>query len=401
MTKLQVIYFAPGDIQVARVDRQCIVYFCEALHRLDTDVKLVSMGIRLMKDELQKSDPLDLYRIEQKFPSKIIPTLVHQESNSHWIILNRLFVHLTQAVRFIRAFKHNGSNNGLFFYIKNYSSALVFLFLRIWSRCKPFVVFEAHCLPKNSFQRFVLKKVDAVVANSYALAKELVISNFVSSRKVMGSHQGVNLKLIEAQRISKNQAKEKLGLPVQSKIAVYTGKVVFGYREIDYLLETAKLLPSDIELLIVGGRADHVHLLREHAADNEISNVRFAGFVPPNVVQFYQFAADVLLLYYPSGMELNKYRSPGKLFEYMAAGRPIIAVDLPVLREVLGQDPSAIMVPPDSPADLSKAILDLYKRSDRGKDIASRSLKRVAEFTWEKRARKIMNFLLQTMQTAD
>jgi glycosyltransferase involved in cell wall biosynthesis len=354
-----------------------------------------------MKEEIQINDPLDLYRIEEKFPSKIIPTLVHQKSNSYWIILNRLFVHMTQALGLIKAYNFKGAERGLIFYVKNYSSALIFLFLRIWSRCKPFVVFEAHCLPKNTFQRFILNKVDAIVANSYALAKDLVKNNLVSSRNVMGSHQGVNLKLIEAQRIPKNKARAKLGLSLESKIAVYTGKVVFGYREINYLLETAKLLPRDIELLIVGGRADHVHILKEHAAKNEISNVHFTGFVPPNVVQFYQFAADVLLLYYPSGMELNKYRSPGKLFEYMAAGRPIIAVDLPVLREVLGEDPSAIMVPPDSPVDLSKAILDLYKRSERGKDIASRSLERVAEFTWEKRARKILNFLLQTMQTAD
>ena len=44
---LKVYYFAPGDIQIARVDRQCIVYFCEALHQLNVPVELVALGIKV------------------------------------------------------------------------------------------------------------------------------------------------------------------------------------------------------------------------------------------------------------------------------------------------------------------------------------------------------------------
>src|SRR5262249_13241169 len=48
-----------------------------------------------------------------------------------------------------------------------------------------------------------------------------------------------------------------------------------------------------------------------------------------------------------------RYTSPLKLFEYMAAGRPIVASDLPSLREVLTGGRNAVLVPPDDPGALA------------------------------------------------
>jgi hypothetical protein len=100
------VYFAPAVIQVARVDRQCIVYFCEALQRLQVDVELVTIGIKTMPDELPAEDPLELYRIEEKFPVKTVFSLVHQESHPYWVVLNRFLAHTSQAMRWLRKGKH-------------------------------------------------------------------------------------------------------------------------------------------------------------------------------------------------------------------------------------------------------------------------------------------------------
>ena len=390
-SKTRFVYFAPADIQVARVDRQCIVYFCEALQRLQVEVELVTMGIKIMREELKAEDPLELYRIEEQFPVKTVSTRVHQESPPYWIGLNRLFAHVSQAIRWTRDSK-NG-NARLVFYIKNYASALSFLFLRMLSSCKPLVVFEAHIVPQNIFQRWVLRWVDGIVANSFALADDLISQYSVEARKIIGTHQGVNLRLINTLRVSKREARERVGLPQDKRLIICTGKVYCGYKEVEYLLEAANALPEGVEMIIVGGRGDHVERLRSEARWAGINRVRFTGFVPPSEVQYYQFAADILLLYYPGNMPLNKYRSPGKLFEYMASGRPIIAADLPILKEVLGEKPSAIMVPPDSPAQLAKAIMGLLADNHRAEALAASSLERVAQFAWEERAKTIMTFI--------
>ena len=50
----------------------------------------------------------------------------------------------------------------------------------------------------------------------------------------------------------------------------------------------------------------------------------------------------------PIGTDTSKWMSPMKMFEYMAAARPIISSDLPVLREVLKDKVNALLVAPDN-----------------------------------------------------
>ncbi len=384
------LYFAPGDIQIARVERQMLVYFCEALHQLGVDLELVAMGIKLMDGEAKAKHPLELYRITERFPVRIVNVPVHQESRDYWWALNRLWVHVMQGIKLPVA---AGRKRQVIFYTRNYASALAFLLIRTFLRIKALIIMEVHTIPKNTFHRYLLAQLNGIVANSFALAHDLVAGGFLPAKQVIGTHMGVNLKLYEELRISKTEARHKLGLPIDKKIALYTGKIFWGYKEVEYLLEAAELLPSDIEVMLVGGRADHVQRFRELVLKKNLSNAAFVGFVPPSLVQYYQLAADILLLYYPSGIELNKYRSPGKLFEYMASGRPIVAADYPVLREILGDDPAAVLVPPDSPHLLAQNIKNLLADRDRMECLATRALEKVGQFTWEARAKRILDFI--------
>jgi glycosyltransferase involved in cell wall biosynthesis len=298
--------------------------------------------------------------------------------------INRLIVHV--AVATARSFRTNGR---LVLYEKSHAPALVLGLVRGLLPARPLLVFEAHLLPRNWWQRLALRRADLVVANTHALAIDLVAEAGIHSDRVVGTHQGVDLESVEASRLDRAAARAQLGLAQGKKLIVYTGKIYVGYREVDYILEAAERLRDhpEIQFLLVGGRYDHVERLRRRADAAGLSNVTFTGFVPPTAVPPYQCAADALLLYYPSGMELNRYRSPGKLFEYMAARRPIVAVDLPVLREVLGHEPAAVMVPPDSPERLADAIVAVLDDREEAERLAAAAQRRVASFTWEARAR--------------
>ena len=83
--------------------------------------------------------------------------------------------------------------------------------------------------------------------------------------------------------------------------------------------------------------------------------------------------------------------SPLKMFEYMASGRPIIASDLPVLREVLEHERNAILVAPDDINGWVRSIqylADDEKVRERLAHQASIDLKQ--SYTWEKRAQKVL-----------
>jgi glycosyltransferase involved in cell wall biosynthesis len=389
---MRLYYFAPFDIQVARVDRQCVVGFCEGLHRTGVDVELVAMRIALRDVEVQAENPLSLYKIRDWFPVHIVDVPVHQDSGTFRIAFNRLRIQIARAFEVAR---RRDPDRQLVFFTKNYSIAAALLAVRTVAREKPIIVFEAHMPPGNAFQTSVLKRMDRIVANSLRLGRELVAGGFAEARNVLGIHQGVNLDIVDESRIARDDARRKLGLPVDKQLVVYTGKIYDGYKEVEYIVEAARLLQArDVEFILVGGREDHNERLRRRVAEMGLDNVTFAGFVAPLLVQDYQFAADILVMYYPSDMELNRYRSPGKLFDYMASGRPIVSGDLTCVREVLGdEDPAALLIPEDSPEELARAIAALLDDPERAARLAENALERVRDYTWDARADRIIAFI--------
>jgi glycosyltransferase involved in cell wall biosynthesis len=390
---MKATYLAPADIQVARVERHLMIQFCAALNRIGVETELVAIRIRTMPGEANEADPLALYEVQERFPVRLVRVPVKQTSRGAWVALNRLAAHTIEATK--AALDNTASEQMHVFLARNYSTGLMLLAIRRLAATRPLILFEVHAPPKNAFQRFILKRTDRVVANSFALGTELLKRDDVVEERLLATHQGVDLDLIEQRRLSKAEARMRLGLPPDKKLVVYTGKIYVGYREVEHLLEAAKLLEDhpDILFVLVGGRNDHVSRFRERINTEQRTNVQFMGFVPPRAVHDYQFAADVLVLYYPSGIDLNRYRSPGKLFEYMAAGRPIVCVDLPVLREVLGTDPAAVMVPPDAPDRLAQEIANLIDDPERADRLSKTALRRVQAFTWTQRARTVAEFI--------
>lgn len=380
----KIVYLAPGDIQVARVDRQAIVYFCSALARAGQRIELVTMGIRLSSAESHRAeDPLELYGVQTRFPVDIVETRINQDSPGWRIGLTRLLIHTHAALKRSR---RRADDAVTVFYTKNYAPALALLALRQFRRIG--LVFEAHTPPRSAVRRFVLRHVDGVVTNSHALARDLG----VVPRRLLALHQGIDLRpYLDTDRTS---LRERLRLPNDRKIAVYTGKVYYPYEEVAHILNAASDPQSANTLFVlVGGRDDHVALWRGEVARRGIDNVLFAGFVPPSIVHVYQMAADVLILYYPSGLELNAYRSPGKLFGYMASGVPIVACDLPVLREVLGDPPAAFLVRQDAPGELARAIRRVLDQPEVARRVAFEARDRVEGFTWDERASRVIDFV--------
>jgi glycosyltransferase involved in cell wall biosynthesis len=384
----KIAYFAPSDIQVARVDRQCIVSFCSALATLGVAVELVAIGIRTSPHEVSAEDPLSVYRIPTAFRTRILRVPVRQGSSQGWIALNRLAAHVVAGMQLLAG---TPRRQRLVLYTKTYSTGCLLLAMRGLRARSTRVIFEAHLPPSNAVQRFVLRHADRVIANTHALAADLVSEGAAAAARVLGTHQGVDLDLTA----SDGNASGRQRLAPGKRLVVYTGKLYVGYEEVESLLAAARRLEDrgDVEFVLAGGRADHVAWFRDRIQRERRGNVRFVGFVPPREVHELQSAADILVLYYPSGLRLNAYRSPGKLFEYMAARRPIVAVDLPVLREVLGEEPAALVVPPDDPDALADAIGRLLDDPDLGASLASAAAQRVRRFTWEERARAVLRSL--------
>ena len=103
---------------------------------------------------------------------------------------------------------------------------------------------------------------------------------------------------------------------------------------------------------------------------------------------------DVLAVPNRSQPEISaRYTSPLKVFEALAAGLPLVASDLPSLREVLSDGEDAVLAAPDDEAALAQAIRRLAGDAALRGALAARGRARAAEHSWDARARRLLAWM--------
>ena len=116
-------------------------------------------------------------------------------------------------------------------------------------------------------------------------------------------------------------------------------------------------------------------------------------FSPAGKVPAYLSAADMLVLpNTPVGAESINYTSPIKLFEYMASGRPIVAADLPSIREVLSPETAILFAAGDTDA-LARGIAHVLRAPDEARQLSERARKEADAYSWSARAQLLLNIV--------
>ena len=191
--------------------------------------------------------------------------------------------------------------------------------------------------------------------------------------------------------------RERLGLPLERKIVCYCGNTYAG-RGLEILARAAAQMP-EVEFLIVGGREKDNAFWREMARQEGSANFRIKGFVRQREVASYLLASDVLVMPYSSkvtirdGTEAGKFTSPLKLFEYMAAGKPIVATGVPSVLEILRSGENSVVTPPDNAGEFIRALELVLADTELCARISEGARSDAAEYTWEKRVERIIGSL--------
>ena len=240
------------------------------------------------------------------------------------------------------------------------------------------------------FKRFWRSETpQRVLTNTEALRGVLIETFDLTDRadQILVGPNGVELERY-ANLPSPDEARYSLGLP-EGFTAGYTGHFYTG-RGMALMLALAKDLP-EVNFLWVGGQPDDVALWQRRLEAEGVQNITLTGFVDNAVLPRYQAAADVLLMPYGTqiagsgGGNSAEIASPMKMFEYMAAGRAIIASDLPVIHEVLNEE-RAVFCPPEDAAAWQKSLRELFSDPARRASLAAAAREAVGAYTWTARA---------------
>lgn len=140
------------------------------------------------------------------------------------------------------------------------------------------------------------------------------------------------------------------------------------------LLEIAKKLPKDVNLVIIGSGPEEPKIKQ---ISDELENVHFLGLKSKDETISLIRGSDVLIQ--PSLVE----GISSTLLESMACKTPIIASDIPGIRELLEHNKSAILVSPEDSDSFTKEIIQLVQDLEKKEFLSKNGFSEVSKYSWD------------------
>ncbi len=344
------------------------------------------------------SDPFEYAGVRKTFALVGIPTVdAIKRVTIDWPLLNlgpfRLAAHLLQlwsfaiaALTLVRRWRPN---------VVYSRDLLPLTVLRMLLGQPARFGFEVHTVPRSrlsaALHLWAARRMDAVIAITEGLRGWYLDAGF-DPQRLFVAPDAVDLRAFASR--DREAARSRLEIPGNAPVVCYLGHL-YPWKGVDTLVEAARHAAPDVQWVVVGGISPDLDRIRAAAAD--LPNVHVMGHLPPDEARLYLVAADVAVIPF-SGRQViaREHTSPLKLFEYMAAERPIIASDLPSLREVLDHERNALLVAPDDPSALAAAVTRLLADSALAARLAQAARLEVESRTWTQRAAAIREFLEST-----
>ena len=335
--------------------------------------------------QFQGNDPFEYHQIAQKFEIRWLPVIDLMESMPGPISFSLLLGSFVVSL-FFAALRR--TKRGDIFYFHDIRDAVSVLLLP-----RPTFV-EIHDFYKSSLgllNRWCFRRISGfIVTNHYKM--ELLAKDFhVSESRMLHQPNAVNVEQFSI-TTSQTEARIQLDLPRGSPIVLYTGHL-FGWKGVDTLLASAEFLPEGALVYFVGGTDEDIKEFRVKSLELKVQNVIIAGRKPHQEIPLWLRAADVLILPNTAKEDASKYEtSPVKLFEYMASGRPVVASDLPSIRNVVDER-LVFFFEPDNPESLAHACKYVLEHIGEARERTDAAQEEVKKYTWEKRGEAIAKFI--------
>ncbi len=253
-------------------------------------------------------------------------------------------------------------------------------------------IYERHYFQDSKFESEIISSPYFKIAITQSEPiRESLIKHGMPADKVVWLHNGFNQSFLVRQPQAAAQWRQELLKNQDQPLIVYSG-ALYPFKGIDVLIDTAKELP-EIQFVVTGGTQTQVESYQQQAKEKNIENMKFLGWILPRekLVSLFQ-AADILVHPHCAGKSAN-FTNPVKFFQYMAAGTPIVATEIPPLMEFKTSPLIAGWCEPDNPRKLAESIQLTLAKYPRKIDGYISSMDFGKQFSWENRITKILNYV--------
>ncbi len=183
------------------------------------------------------------------------------------------------------------------------------------------------------------------------------------------------------------------------------------------LLEAIPHLPPGVEVSVLGGDdgGDRLHEVIRAAEIRGLTprfkvapdgpdpglpvcappTLCFTGPLSPVEARAHLTQAHVAVASFADTVNMRWFASPLKLFEYHAAGLPVVSTDHPTVRELVENGKSGILVPPGNGPGLAKAVAEVLDNPERAHRLVTEGLRLAASRTWRNRGEELLACLEQ------
>ncbi len=185
--------------------------------------------------------------------------------------------------------------------------------------------------------------------------------------------------------------RDTLGLAAEIPIVLYQG-IICPERGLEELLHAAALLPVNLaSIVIIGHDSWGGHLERVHRQLGLDGRVFLLPPVPSERLPEVTVSADAGLILFGNTCLNHYYSLPNKLYEYMMAGLPIIASDLPEMRRVIGECRCGVLIDSPQPEAIADAITGMTSSPAEMKAMGKRGREAALHrYNWSVQAKRLL-----------
>ena len=246
-----------------------------------------------------------------------------------------------------------------------------------------------------ALEGFIYENADFVVTNSPGIKEFLVENKSIASAKIGVAPNPVDLDLFK-HLPAKGEARKEFNLPEDKFIFLYSGAMAAVY-DFDLLLEAAKELNNLPLYFVLAGGGRQKNKIAERIRAEKIKNVLIMDSVSKEKLPVLLAAADAGIAVL-SDMPLLKYVYATKIFDYMAAGKPIVIAMEGVSPDLIcNKAQCGVCVEPKDKNALKRAIVKIFEKGNLLNKIGQNGLDYLRiNFNPEKISRSYLSYIIRS-----